>query len=71
MSPSIEKVFANDLEDYILELSKKAIYNILDQEAFDLYLEKKWFPSQLNGIKSDIYFNYGIRKPLKFIFIKV
>ena len=53
MSPSIEKVFANDLEDYILELSKKAIYNILDQEAFDLYLEKKWFPSQLNGIKSE------------------
>ena len=53
MSPSIEKVFANDLEEYILELSKKAIYNILDQEAFDLYLEKKWFPSQLNGIKSE------------------
>lgn len=53
MAPSTEKVFANDLEEYILELSKKAIYNILDQEAFDLYLEKKWFPSQLNGIKSE------------------
>ena len=53
MAPSNEKVFANDLEEYILELSKKAIYNILDQEAFDLYLEKKWFPSQLNGIKSE------------------
>lgn len=53
MAPSTEKVFTNDLEEYILELSKKAIYNILDQEAFDLYLEKKWFPSQLNGIKSE------------------
>jgi hypothetical protein len=41
MAPSAEKVFANDLEEYILELSKKAIYNILDKEAFDLYLEKK------------------------------
>ena len=53
MAPSTEKVFANDLEEYILDLSKKAIYNILDQEVFDLYLEKKWFPSQLNGIKSE------------------
>ena len=53
MAPSTEKVLTNDLEEYILELSKKAIYNILDQEAFDLYLEKKWFPSQLNGIKSE------------------
>ena len=37
MAPSNEKVFANDLEEYILELSKKAIYNILDQEAFDIW----------------------------------
>ena len=47
------RLFANDLEVQILKLSKEAIHTVLDESVFELYLEKKWFPSQLNSISSE------------------
>ena len=47
------RLFANDLEVQILKLSKEAIHTVLDESVFELYLEKKWFPSQLNNISSE------------------
>ena len=47
------RLFANDLEVQILKLSKEAIHTVLDESVFELYLEKKWFPSQLNSINSE------------------
>ena len=47
------RLFADDLEVKILKLSKEAIHTVLDESVFELYLEKKWFPSQLNSISSE------------------
>ena len=59
------RIFANDLEDQILKLSKEAIYNVLDEDVFELYLEKKWFPSQLNSISSESILSVNVIGDIK------